>query len=456
MIPLSHIVCFADTVIWSLTTKGEFLLLEFTSLKVLLMSKEVQNPAEIPPEVAAAEPLSVDDLDLEQVEGSLNANPKWQSLLRYLAEEYFNRGYFQRANFAYGTLAACEPPVGDDLVGLARCQILIGKRTEAVDSLMKILEVADANNETREWARAKIRTLVATAAPPTPHEAAAGPPQSPKAPAPAPIVERTEKPEKPAEITPPVNEKTAKVITSLEKLGVVTSHDVPNEEQIVSAKAKLAEDPNNPLILDWYAFLLYTARRIPEAIEIYERLLKSNEATPNALYYLGNAYLKMSELNKAMKCWDCLKKIDPQNPLVKKVGRTIKRLGDLRAKAKGTEAPPPPKETDEIPAPRLTNSGLHEVEETLRKSPNKPEVLDWAAFAYYTAGHIEKSLAYYQRALLLDANNPEALYYVGNIFCRMGQFDDAVKTWAKLLAVFPEHTLAKKVKPKFELLAQSE
>ena len=418
------------------------------------MSNEPTNPTEIPPEVAEAEPLSVDDLDLEQVEGSLNANPKWQSLLRYLADEYFKRGYFKRANFAYGTLAACEPPVGDDLVGLARCQILIGKRTEAVDSLMKILEISDASNETREWARTKIRTLVATAAPPPVHEAAEGPPQAPKVPEKKPIP-ASPKSKTIATEEHPVDAKTAKVINSLESLGVVTSHDAPNSEQISSAKAKLAEDPNNPMILDWYAFLLYTAKRIPEAISVYEKLIENHEPSANALYYLGNAYLKMSNLNKAIKCWDCLKKIDPKSPLVKKVGRSIKRLNDLRSKAKGepvAEVKAPLESTPGQPSAQ----GLAEVEATLQKSPNKPEVLDWAAYAYFTAGHIEQALAYYQRALLLDANNPEALYYVGTIYCRLGQFDDAVKTWSKLLANYPEHKLTKKVKPKFELLVMPE
>ena len=418
------------------------------------MSNEPTNPTEIPPEVAQAEPLSVDDLDLEQVEGSLNANPKWQSLLRYLADEYFKRGYFKRANFAYGTLADCEPPVGDDLVGLARCQILIGKRTEAVDSLMKILEISDANDEIREWARTKIRTLVATAAPPPVREAAAGPPQAPKVPQERPSMESQES-EPIATEDHPVDEKTAKVITSLEKLGVVTSHDAPNYEQIASAKAKLDEDPNNPMILDWYAFLLYSAKRIPEAIAVYEKLIDNHEPSANAFYYLGNAYLKMSDLNKAVKCWDRLKQVDPTSPLVKKVGRTIKRLNELRSKARGGGEEPKKSEPASTPG-HPSPQGLDEVEETLRQSPNKPEVLDWAAFAYYTAGHIEQALAYYQRALLLDANNPEALYYVGTIYCRLGQFDEAVKTWSKLLANFPEHKLTKKVKPKFELLAMSE
>ena len=410
------------------------------------MKEEKANPAEIPPELIASEPLSIEDSDLEQMEGSLGANPKWQSLLRILAEEYFKRGYFKRAHFAYDKLSSCEPADSSDLVGLARCCILLGERTKAVDSLLRILELYDSDEETRDWARAKIKILVKTAAPPPMEEAVQGPSKAPEAPSlrgkegEAEQIEERER-----ERLGPVDEKTAKVIRSLEDLGVVTSHSVPNHEQIASAKAKLEEDPDNPMILDWYAFLLYTARHIPEAIEVYEKLLEDNEPSPSALYYLGNAYLKISNLNKAFACWNRLKSLDPNSPLVKKVGRSIKRLNELKKKAQSKDDAP---ETGD-------SSGLKEVEETLEKSPNDPEVLDWAAFAYYTAGYLEKALAHYQRALLLDGDNTQALYYIGTIQCRFGEFDEAVKTWSRLIEEFPDDPLSKKIKGKYELLAAS-
>jgi len=92
----------------------------------------------------------------------------------------------------------------------------------------------------------------------------------------------------------------------------------------------------------------------------------------------------------------------------------------------------------------VDGSGLAEVEATLLANPNKPEVLDWAAFAYYTAGNLPRALACYQRALLLEDDNPHAYFYLGTIYCRLGRFDQAARYWHSLLTRYPDHALARK------------
>jgi len=400
--------------------------------------KPVEPPRKVPDEVSASEPLTPADDDLAQLEGSLDANPKWQGLLRQLGAEYFKRGYFKRALFAFGVLGTLEPPASADLVGLARSAIQLGEHTQAIEALMGVLEAEDTNDGTRAWARQKVRDMVATA------DASK---VSSEGPAPFDV--------EPVPEAPPRQREA--FVQALEKLGIVSFHSLANAEQIDGVRQKLEADPDNPVLLDWYAFLLYSNKRLPECVQVYERLAATDDPPTNSLYYLGNAYLKMSDMPNALRCWKRLKQEDPDNPLVEKVSRKLQKLYALRSKVIGDKPPPSDKQFDFTftDYDKCDGSGLDEFEMLLAREPERPEVLDWAAFAYYTAGRYDQALDLYRRLLQVKDDSPQAYYYIGNIHCRTGRYDDAVKYWATLLHRFPEHELVNRARDKYDVLARA-
>ena len=66
---------------------------------------------------------------------------------------------------------------------------------------------------------------------------------------------------------------------------------------------------------------------------------------------------------------------------------------------------------------------------------NDPE---WKAAAHYRAGQYEQALA-----ALDGIENPDALYNKGNALTKLGRFEEAVKTYQKLLELNPDHEDAK-------------
>jgi tetratricopeptide (TPR) repeat protein len=70
--------------------------------------------------------------------------------------------------------------------------------------------------------------------------------------------------------------------------GLVTQYQEGTGEGIEEIEAKLAEDPNNPDLLDWLAFMYYSNNQMDKAIEIYQRALNLNYENVTQLFFLGN------------------------------------------------------------------------------------------------------------------------------------------------------------------------
>ena len=119
------------------------------------------------------------------------------------------------------------------------------------------------------------------------------------------------------------------LIRALEKRNIVTQYGSVDLTQLERVEAQLGQDRGNPALLEWYAFLLYSNHRIPEAIAAYKQVVSGHGATPHALYYLGASYLKAFDTARAFECWDTLREGFPDSPLLARVEAKTLRLREL-------------------------------------------------------------------------------------------------------------------------------
>ena len=84
--------------------------------------------------------------------------------------------------------------------------------------------------------------------------------------------------------------------------------------------------------------------------------------------------------------------------------------------------------------PRLTDYGEPEVdiqhlEALLAEDPDNIDLLDLAAFAYYSAGHLVKARRAYEKLVAIDDSHPSHHFYLGNTLYKLNLYEEADKQW---------------------------
>jgi len=400
------------------------------------MTDRIRTQA-VPPDVARDEPLKPADTHLHEIEVCVPNNPNWPSLMGYLGSEYFKRGYFRRAHAAFAALFELDGTsvaVGQMLV---RTLILLGRRDEAIEVLGQLLEVGTLEDGSRTWIRDKLKTLARGGATTANTAESARVTMTAKA---------------PASVADEAHGMSGQLMQDLDMGQLVTRYGGSTEGQVATVEEQLARDPDNVMLLDWYAFLLYSTGRYADAAKRYERLIETSKASAPRLYYLGSSYLAQHRMQDALVCWQHLKKWFPDSPLLRRVDAKVAKLQQAVQAAPATEpaAADPLEFTDFTKYARSDGSGIAEVESLLGQDPDNVAVLDWAAFLNYSNGQFDRALVLYKNLIEKDPENLQAYYYVGNIFCRTGRYPEAARHWRILLERFPDHKLARRAKPRLQ------
>ena len=97
-------------------------------------------------------------------------------------------------------------------------------------------------------------------------------------------------------------------------------------------------------------------------------------------------------------------------------------------------------------------AAVEEAVKFLQAYPDRPDVLDWAAFTFYCNGELEKALDCYQKLDAMGKGDASALYYMGAIHFRMGNDEEAVSLWLRLIDAYPDHGAANKAAEKLKIL----
>jgi len=406
----------------------------------------------IPDDIARLEPLGPNDGDIEGIERKCRGSSLQSPLLNFLGKTLLKRGYARRAQFVFERLLELDPKRWHALEFLARCQLALGRKGDAINTLTKLLGRNDVARGTVEWARDQIEAI------------SRGSIEQPSA--------------EPA--TADISDMNEALIDVLEKRNIVTYMGPANAAQLERVEAQLRRQPDDRDLLEWYAFLLYSNRRVPESIDVYERLVAEFEPTDTTLYYLGSAHLKLFNIRSARSAWDSLKERFSDSTFVERIDGKLRRLGELgdteprragrRNPIKGLlnkiqqalDKMPSPAvqmqvQTDSRPVvTEMTESDetvLADVEALLQNDPDNPDFLDWAAFIHYCNGSFPQAQQYYERVLASGTETPYAYYYLGAIYYRTGQDPEAVAYWQQLVTKFPDHTLCRKASEKLAALA---
>ena len=101
----------------------------------------------------------------------------------------------------------------------------------------------------------------------------------------------------------------------------------------------ISNNPENPEILNLYAFILYSRNDLDDAVTFWKKAIKLKPNYFESYNGLGNAYSKLNEYDKSIKCFQKAFEIEPKfyeaynnlgNLLIKK--RIIKNQSNILTK----------------------------------------------------------------------------------------------------------------------------
>jgi tetratricopeptide (TPR) repeat protein len=454
----------------------------------------------LPAQLLEVEPLTENDDDLLEFENMFNDDPSNTSLLDYLATEYFERAYFHRAAFVYRMIADFDPARCDALYFLAESLVKTGQQEDAIPCLASILSQKSDDPDILVKADVLLGELRHFSEPVVPSQPVDIIPEIPPY-VPKTVIESVV----PAEVQAPASGSSG-LSAALNRANIFSIPDSSDTTDVNLIKERLDKDPDNPALLDWYAFRLYTEGMITESVSIYQRLVNETEApAEEALYYLGNGYLKMFKYREARRYWEILVDRYPDSEISKKAAQKLQKIQELserdKVKRKKVAAPAghlgrmkPKRVLTKKAAPDMPlsaigsivdtsakisssllkpiesdpgdpgedmvftqysmgdGSGAAEVEAMLSSDPDNPDLLDWAAFTNYTNNNFEKALELYHRALSINDDIPQTYYYLGTIYGRLENYREALKYWSILVERYPQDKVTNKVLPKLESL----
>jgi tetratricopeptide (TPR) repeat protein len=90
------------------------------------------------------------------------------------------------------------------------------------------------------------------------------------------------------------------------------------------------------------------------------------------------------------------------------------------------------------------------LEKKLTENPDNFDLMDWAAFAFYSNGLMEKAIGYYERLVRRFPNNPSYHYYLGNAEFRTGKKESAVNHWQRVLQLDTSGNFSKRAQRKLD------
>lgn len=90
------------------------------------------------------------------------------------------------------------------------------------------------------------------------------------------------------------------------------------------------------------------------------------------------------------------------------------------------------------------------LETKIEEHPDNFDLMDWAAFAFYSNGHMDRAIRYYERLVRRFPDNPSYHYYLGNAEFRQGQRESAVNHWQRVLQLDTSGNFSKRAQRKLE------
>ncbi len=101
---------------------------------------------------------------------------------------------------------------------------------------------------------------------------------------------------------------------------------------------------------------------------------------------------------------------------------------------------------------KVTEEDIARLEEVLRECPTDLDVLDWLAFAMYSAGRHDRAVELYERCIAIDPEVVSFHYFLGNSLWHVREHDRARAEWLRVLEMDSEGKFRTRATEKLKLV----
>jgi tetratricopeptide (TPR) repeat protein len=207
------------------------------------------------------------------------------------------------------------------------------------------------------------------------------------------------------------------------------------EEALTEIRAAAAANPGNPRFESRVGWILYHAKRYPEAAQEYERLLEKHgakqqseirEALRSAKLALSNIALEMDNFPQAVEWLEQVLDEYPEDP------GALNDLGYLWAE-RGVHL----------------QRALQMTQQAVAAEPDNKAYRDSLGWAYYRLGRYEEALKELEVATTgAPGDGPDGvlLDHLGDTLHKLGRQDEAIAAWKRAATAFEKEGETKKMK----------
>ena len=316
---------------------------------------------------------------IEQAEEMLRNDPENEQVMDWLAFMYYTNDFVEKAIELYVKLITRKLDKPDYYFYLANCYYKSGLFSDAIENWEQVLAMESAPAKMKEktqasltqvnelfnkWMQVGAKSAAQSSSPELP-VAAPEPEVEPQAAAPAaePLdqnqaddlfarikaeeeaAQASAQPEEPVaedapvaqpdlfEPPPPPPIEAAPVPQPIANPSPTLESPLPGTEasggSIEEIQRQLVDDPNNPKLLDWLAFMYYSNNQLVESQETYKKLIQLAPETCSAYYYLANTYFKMDDYKAAFQLWSHIIENHPDDKFASKAQSRMTKVKAL-------------------------------------------------------------------------------------------------------------------------------
>ena len=193
------------------------------------------------------------------------------------------------------------------------------------------------------------------------------------------------------------------------------------------------------------------AGRLPQAAAIYQQILQSEPANPDALHLLGLIAQETGQLDAAVELIRHAADIRPSGPLYYSLAVALHTQGELDAAAENYRKALTLNLDDArahgnlgalLQAQGKLDAAIESYRRAIALNPEDARAHSNLGIALETQGDTDAAVQNYRRSLALDSNEPRTHNNLGNALRSREQLDEAVDSFRKAIALKPDYAEA--------------
>jgi putative PEP-CTERM system TPR-repeat lipoprotein len=255
----------------------------------------------------------------------------------------------------------------------------------------------------------------------------------------------------------------------LKRLGATTEHALLElaagraEQGIAELKEIAARDPGNVAVAQPLVFALVEARRFPEALAVADRLAQNPGSRATALVYRGGILTAQRDLPAARSAFDNAVALEPKNQAARLARADFliatQKYDDAGTDLRAVQASDPKNMAAWIKLSDIAQRQGNDREvrrilgEAIASSPNDASPRSALIGHLMTHGDIKGALKTADDLVRLQPSNTDAITFRGQIQLQLGQKQEAVQSFRRLVSLTPDAAMSQMLLAKALLAA---